>query len=145
MSFYQQVRGLLIAILAAAVVGCGSAGDGLPRQHVSGTVTFEGKPLESGSIQFLPATPDQATAAGGVIIDGKYDIPSDQGPTPGTYKVMIFTTSSGVPAPTDAPPGEVVVAPKSAMVIPVRYNHQTELTVKVEAGGPNTFDFKLTK
>lgn len=138
----------MAAALAVALSGCGG-GDGLPRQAVSGEVTFEGKPLESGSITFVPTGPDQTSSAGGIIADGQYEIARNEGPTPGPYKVMIFTTSGGVEAPAEeeAAPGEFVPVSKkkASMVLPVRYNHESELTAQVEDGGKNVFNFALTK
>lgn len=45
--------------------GCGGPSDECPREPIWGTVDFEGKPLEGGMIQFLPATGAEAIPAGG--------------------------------------------------------------------------------
>ncbi|MBY0395501.1 MAG: hypothetical protein K2X91_03390, partial [Thermoleophilia bacterium] len=77
------------ALLIAIAAGC-STGDGLPRQSVSGTVTFAGKPLETGQIQFQPATEKEGIAAGAIVTAGSFEIPRLEGPVPGKYRVMIF-------------------------------------------------------
>jgi len=150
--------------LGLALAGCGTQADtdDLPRQAVSGTVNFYGRPLDHGRIVFQPASPEARVPAGGEIKDGQFAIPRDQGPTPGEYKVMISSTGPA-PAGTDAPPGaEEVQAPapprgasrasrgaKSSRaapeLIPKEYNAKTKLTAKIEAGRPNTFEFALTK
>lgn len=140
--------GLAIAtVLTLTLAGC-SEGDGLPRQAVSGTVTFGGKPLESGQIQFQPATEAEGIAAGAIVTAGAYSIPAAEGPVPGKYKVMIFA-SGKAPEPAEAPaaatnemPGDRPTAPPTGM-IPLRYNLETGLVAEVSSGGPNTFDFTL--
>ena len=69
--------------------GLRRAGDGLPREAVSGTVTFKGEPLKAGTIQFLPSSPSEVTAGGAVIVDGKYAIGRSEGLVPGKYQVLI--------------------------------------------------------
>lgn len=44
---------IALAVLAMAVIGCGGS-RGPVRHDVSGTVTFEGKPIESGVVVFDP-------------------------------------------------------------------------------------------
>jgi hypothetical protein len=79
-------------LAAAACVGCGDD-SGLPRRyHVSGTVTYNGKRLEKGTMNF---TPDgtEGRAAGGTITDGQYSLTThhpDDGAVPGKYKVSIM-------------------------------------------------------
>src|SRR5215203_2181908 len=55
---------VMVGFLAASLGGCGQ-GDGLDRKEVSGTVTFDGKPLPNGSIQFLPGAAVQGVAVSG--------------------------------------------------------------------------------
>ncbi len=42
----------LIALIALSLVGCGS--DGPDLALVTGTVTYKGKPVEGGSLEFIP-------------------------------------------------------------------------------------------
>jgi hypothetical protein len=68
--------------------GCG--GDGLDRQRIQGTVTFEGKPVEVGAVLFEP-TQSVGTLAPTAYLrvqDGKFDT-GDEGPIPGKYKVIV--------------------------------------------------------
>src|SRR6185369_6733970 len=76
----------LLALLAAAIVGCGDSRGRLP---VTGTVLFDGKPLESGSIRFGG---DQGAAGVGQIVNGSFSLNetgSQSGVLPGKYDVLI--------------------------------------------------------
>jgi hypothetical protein len=77
------------AMLGATLIlaGCGSGGDGLARESVSGAVTLEGQPLEQGSIQFVPLSPDKGAPAWGKVVNGSYSIPGSEGPVAGEYSV----------------------------------------------------------
>ena len=76
-----------LAFLVAVTVGCGS-GDGLV--PVSGEVTYQGKPLEYGTINFI--SPNSKLASG-EIVDGKFlgvtTREEDDGLAPGEYQVTI--------------------------------------------------------
>lgn len=154
MGWLETIRGRrtagLIVLLGLLGSGCG-AGDNLPREAVSGSVQFEGKPLDQGNIQFFPSeTAENAIATGGPISSGKYAIAQADGLTPGTYKVMI-SSAGALPTPGKKAQAEEVgempgLGPLHAEErIPAKYNNQSELTATVKAGGPNVFDFDLTK
>lgn len=142
----------VVAFVAlAACAGCGGDDDDLPRKSVSGTVTFEGQPLAQGRIQFEPSSPDARVTAGAEITDGRFAIPRDQGPTPGDYRIMVTSAvarkSGADVAPGDEPAkrgGPMLPAP-AVELIPKEYNAQTKLTAKVDARGPNVFEFTLKK
>jgi hypothetical protein len=140
-----RVVGPTFAILLALnLSGCG-ASDELPRQAVSGTVTFAGKRLDAGLITFLPETAEMATQGGGPIVAGKYAIARDQGLVPGKYKVTISSSGGGketIVDTTNNMPGMPPVPSKE--VIPERYNTASTLTAEVKAEGANVFDFDLT-
>jgi hypothetical protein len=144
----QQVArpGGLAALVLAALAGCGG-GDALPREAISGTVSLDGRPLKEGVIQFMPAvtTTDGGTVAGGSILDGKFEVPRDQGPTPGQYSVTILSGGAGEEQlPPGTMPGEGPKKPAKEK-IPAKYNAQTTLTAEVKKGGPNNaFKFDLT-
>jgi hypothetical protein len=72
-------RACLLLLLCLA--GC--SGAALP--SVSGTVTWNGAPLEGGFISFLPESGVQATCKGD-IKEGRYEVP---GITPGNWRVVI--------------------------------------------------------
>jgi hypothetical protein len=129
-------------------MGCSPpAEDNLPREAITGTVTFDGGPLARGTIQFRPATQAEATASGAMIDDGRFAIPRDQGLVPGKYKVQIDSREdAAAPLAGGELPGAIPVAKKKpAALIPPRYNTRTELTAEVKSGGPNEFTFDLKK
>ncbi|MBI1321728.1 hypothetical protein GC170_00870 [bacterium] len=133
-----------MACLIVVIAGCGG-GDGLDRQPVSGTVTFDGAPLKEGQIQFFPAAnAKDAIATGATITGGSYSIPRDIGPIPGTYSVQI-TASGGEQAPPEGSDGMPGTGPKhDKELLPAKYNAKTTLTAEVKAGATNTIDFPLT-
>ena len=129
--------GIIVGLLL--LVGC--QGAGADRQAVKGIVTFKGKPLTQGTIQFDPdpATAD-ATMAVTSIQAGQYDFPRASGLKPGMYKVII-SSSTGPKVNEDEPPGESGEVQRE--LIPPDYNVTTKQRAEVKAGGPNQFDFRI--
>ena len=79
---------LLLLVLFVALAGCG---DNRGRVPVTGTVTFDGKPLESGGIRFGG---DQGAAGVGAIVNGRFSLDenaSQKGVLPGKYDVLIHS------------------------------------------------------
>jgi hypothetical protein len=131
------------ATLVGAPGGCSTPTDNLGRQAVNGTVTLDGQPLASGSIQFQPSSQDGATSGGAVITGGKFSISQEEGLPPGSYKVVIRGSATSPGGALTEPPGTAKAVEKE--LIPERYNEKTTLTAEVKASGPNTFDFPLKK
>ena len=114
--------------MGLVVAGCT---DSASRTYpVSGTITFDGAPVESGSITFEDAAGGAGAASGG-IKNGRYDLRS----RPGKKKVSItaYRTKGDPNEPT----------PSMESYIPSKYNSQTVLTEEVVAD-VNRFDFRLT-
>lgn len=67
----RVIVNVLAATLVAALVGCG----GTPGNRVSGTVTFDGRPVPAGKVYFRPDSATGGTGATGFadIVDGRYD------------------------------------------------------------------------
>jgi len=116
---------------------CGCGGDG--RQAVSGTVTFKGKPLDQGTIEFRPTAQEVNSFAGAEIKDGSYSIPASKGLLAGDYKVSISSPEGG--GVTQQMPGESDKIPKER--IPAEFNINTKLTCTIKAGEAKTFDIKI--
>jgi hypothetical protein len=130
-------------LLAVSLAGCGGgAGDGLPRHAVSGAVTLDGRPMDRGTIQFLPDAPDLPTAALVDVQGGKFTVTRDRGLVPGRYKVLVSCTDAGATVKPDALPG--MTGPPAKELLPARYNVESTLNAEVKDGAPNTFDFPLT-
>jgi hypothetical protein len=95
----------LAAVVLAVLAGCGSG-----RLPVHGDVTFDGKPVDLGTISFEPAD-GQGRATGGKIMDGKYELVGNTASQPGKKIVRIFAsrkTGRKVPAGPWASPGQTV-------------------------------------
>jgi len=125
--------GYVILVMTTVVIGCGRGTD---RCAVSGSVTLGGQPVDPGSVQFAPMGNNQASASGAPIIDGSYSIGRDGGLLPGKYLVRIYW-----PEKNTLGQGRGVPLPKER--VPAKYNINSELTVEVQSGADNQFDFNL--
>ena len=76
------------AIAAAIFSGCGRD-QGPERVVVSGTVTFDGKPIRRGRIHFMPVATSAVPVSGADIKDGRYKVDGRGGVPVGTYKIEI--------------------------------------------------------
>ena len=136
--FRSRLRWLCVCAVVAGLAGC-AGGD--KRHAVSGTVKWQGKPLNQGSINFLPEDPALGTIGGALIKDGQYSIPASQGLLPGRYKVTISSPDPKKALDPDADPG--APGPVYKDRVQPRYNLNTILTADVKADGKNTFDFEV--
>jgi hypothetical protein len=126
---------MLLAVVLA--VGCDS---GPKRVDVRGKVTFDGKPVPEGEIRFIPVGPNAGPAAGGSIVQGKYEVGGKGGVSVGKNRVEI--TAYRVPAGVKPDPN-VPFVPKE-QYLPEKYNTQSTLEFAVPGGpGPLTKDFDL--
>jgi hypothetical protein len=139
-SFRKNVVPAAILLLPACV-GC-NRGNDLDLQEVSGSASFNARPLDNGTVSFSPLDP-KGLAGGSVIADGKYLIPRQKGLPPGKYTVRISSADrkSGDSRATPRAPGES--PPPLKELLPERYNFKSELSVEVKSGGANTFNFEL--
>jgi hypothetical protein len=134
---------MAMLLMVLACLGCG-AGNPLDLQAVSGSVTLDGKPLEQGSIQFVPQDNAAGLLSGALITAGTYSIPQDKGLPPGKYTVRISSAAADrSSSASSGPPGAESRVPAKER-IPARYNSQSQLAAEVTAEGDNTFDFPLT-
>ena len=134
-----------VAISAVFLGGCG--GDrGPERVVVSGTVTYNGKPVPSGDIRFVPIDKSAVPMAGAEIKDGKYSADGHGGVPVGTHRIEIDAYRED---PTgkkgNAPPPMMARGAPRHKYIPKRYNVDSQLQMTIESGGkPITKDFELT-
>lgn len=136
-------RALEWALLAlvAGLVGCGGPDyDGDQRFPLSGTVTFNGEPVDNvGNISFLPMEGEKkGRVSGGIIQGGKYTVSEARGANAGKHKVQIHWYKPTGKQVMQS--GQLVDEHKEA--IPDKFHKNSELTVEV---GPDktTFDFDL--
>ncbi len=123
---------MMLVVLAG---GCGPRRP--PLAPVSGQVTYEGKPLKTGKIQFLPAEGRSAT---GKIRDGRIEevgtFDRGDGVLVGSHRVAIYAFIRE-PVGMEAPP----------WVIPQRYGDPATsgLTAEIRSGKTNELTFELKK
>lgn len=128
--------------IAALVVLALGAGCGRERFPVRGTVTFDGKPVEEGTISLEPAD-GQGPTTGGRIVDGKYELLGAAAPKAGKKIVRIFAarkTGRQVEVPAVDTP---TMVDELERYIPEIYNTQSTLSCEVSSQGTNRIDFHL--
>lgn len=126
---------LSLAFLGMVLLFVGCQGE--RTADVTGTVTVDDKPLEKGSIAFVPADLKGQTA-GGPITDGKYAVKVGLG----TMKVEIrYPKVVGKKKDYDAPGGKFYDTYDESL--PEKYHNETELKLDVQAG-KNEKDWILT-
>jgi hypothetical protein len=128
----MRLRLLSCCLLAA--MGCSSGSTGPKEYPVGGTVTFDGKPVETGRILFRKIG-EGDRAYGGEITNGNYSFTSE----PGKVKVEI-TASRIIPGKFDNSNG--TPEPVGEMYIPKQYNSKSTLEAEVKPEG-NTLPFEL--
>jgi hypothetical protein len=126
-----QSRNLLFAALMALLIvpGCGSGG---PQEYqVTGSVTFDGQPVEDGEIIFFPANGEGVPRAAR-IENGQFQCRLLEG----EKQVQITATRE---SPEPASDG----LPNYESYIPAMYNTESKLTAEVKAKGDNVLTFDL--
>ena len=129
----------LLAAIAAATL-CPGCGHG--RFPIQGEVTFDGKPVEEGTISLEPANGNGPTT-GGKIVAGKYQLTGNAAPLPGKKIVRIsaIRKTGRKVADNFKPAGATVddVEP----YIPAIYNSRSTLSCEVAGQTGNRLDFHL--
>jgi hypothetical protein len=110
-------------VLLLALAGCG---DG--RRTLSGTVTLDGQPLESGDVLFVKSE-GGLVREGAKVKDGTFQVVLPDG----EYKVEVNATKVvGKIIVHDM--GQKAEVDKTVEMIPERYNTRTTLTASVKSG-----------
>ena len=153
----------MLAVPALLVMASCGTDDGLGKRYpVSGTVTYNGKPLEKGEISFVTEDLTKNYGATGIITNGSYTLSTggnDDGAQVGKYKVTIkskedfaakaqadFQKESGKDNPKFPPTYTAKAEAEAKSLIPAGYGdlRTTTLTAEVKEQSSNTFDFKLS-
>lgn len=127
--------------LCVLLSACGGE-QGPEMATVKGKVTFQGKPLSAGTVNFTPNDPNGAPANANIAPDGTYSLQTtnpDDGARVGSYKVTISGKDPN--AMNTALPGAPV---EVKSIVPEKYEDpaQSGLTADVKSGS-NTFDWAL--
>lgn len=138
----MKFASLLLTVLVILVAGCDSGPRLLP---IFGTVSFEGKPIEKGTIEFIPTDGTSGPSTGGSIKAGRYEVAAAHGPRKdGVYQVRITApkkTGKTMPNIMQAggPPLEL-----EENFIPPKYNLDSTLKITVTADvASKGIDFEL--
>lgn len=118
--------GLLLTL--AALAGCGPPND---KVLVSGTVTWDGKPIPTGQIELF--LPQRIPAGAGPIANGRFKFLSKTG------NVTVEIHANRARAIT----GKAESTRSHEQYVPARYNRQTELTAELVPPGPVSLKFDL--
>lgn len=141
----------LAAVLAVGMIGCGQ--EGPPRTVITGTVTYNGEPVETGDIVFTPLADTEGASSSAPIVDGQYRTDPRFAVTAGTYNVAIhgYHQKEQTKAEGDAAAHQPEGIPDPLGIrsrehyIPEKYNTQTELQPLIVSGteGEIVKDFDL--
>ncbi|MGB9689681.1 hypothetical protein [Thermogutta sp.] len=123
------VQLLIISVFTVGFSGCSKGGP--KTYHVSGTVTFDGKPVPAGSILFEPDQTKGNTGPAGFakIKDGKFDTRNNGRGTIGGPHVVRIIALDGVPGeelPEGAPLAPEYVTHAD---LPKENNHQENFNI----------------
>ncbi len=149
-----------MAVTAASILllaGCGKSNQGpaFELTPVAGKVSLDGKPLADADIGFYPQGSAPAGYHGsGAKTDseGRYELKttSKSGAVPGAYKVTVSRFVGAAGAPVNLEEGmdveQLKLQGQYKESLPERYStlEKTELTVTVENGKVDGYDFPLT-
>ncbi|WP_406695229.1 hypothetical protein V5E97_29755 [Singulisphaera sp. Ch08] len=140
----KWIAGLCLVAELLVFPGC-SRPVGPQTMRVWGDVTYNGQPVEDGSIDFI--SPEGAAPAQSPIKAGHYDLPAVAGPVAEkSYKVQINALKkSGKTIPNMMGDGEPTME-ILVNTIPEKYNVKSALTANISSdSSKNQFDFKLEK
>lgn len=137
---------LIIPLFVVAAAGCG-ADEGPQRASVSGAIFVAGRPLESGTVRFVPIDGTEGPMATGPIIGGYYDLNEQNGPVAGKHRVEIEATDflgfdlgdeTAFQAALARNGGRLPHSPVAAS-----YGRRSKLTAEIPAEGATELNFML--
>lgn len=139
---WPLVRLLLVVACLSVVLGCGRGGEGLA--VVKGKITYKGKPVPNGTVNYLPADPNKPSATGEIQADGSYAMQTylgsrpSQGAVIGKHKVVIVAMQDMA---SRLPEERVPLPPP---IVPIKYTSPATSDLKAEVEDKeNTIDFDL--
>jgi hypothetical protein len=133
-------RSAYLILLFVTLMGCGPEYSGDQRFPLSGKVSYDGQPIDMGTISFIPASGGKQRVSGGMIENGAYSILEDEGANQGSYRVEIrWAKKTGKQF---LEPDTQTMVDKRDEGLPPRFHKDSNLTADVSAG-QTTFDFDL--
>lgn len=119
-----------LILFLVLLAGCGGGEE--KRFTVTGNVSYAGKPVETGSISFVPSDP-ALSPDGAPIVNGAYSCAV----RPGKMKVQITGSKRVKPKKKDDPNLELYED-----YIPAKFNLESALEVEVSENMTKDFDLK---
>lgn len=149
----RHLISVLVLTMVSACLGCNKEMRLEGTVKVTGTVTFQGKPLEGASVAFSPIDMGRA-ASGKTDATGRFQLTSlkaDDGAMPGKYNVSVSKVEVENAMTADEamkwfkehsgpPPGGNI---KNALPDKYKDVKTSGLTAEVTEGGANDFTFSL--
>ena len=135
----RQVSILAACIAMSVPVGCDSNTGG--KVAVTGSISYDGKPLERGQVVFEPQGPGQMAIA--QVADGHYSIARERGPMPGKYVVRITAAQPTGAKASSGPLTSNELRDVYEQFVPARYNDSSELFVNIDGTSPFEHNFEL--
>lgn len=131
-------RHACVLLVVLPLLGCGR--DGPPRVVVTGTVTYQGQPIEEGEIRFYPKPGTETPMSGSYIKQGRYEANGLGGVPVGDFRVEILAFAG---RKTD---GDLEKQTVGRQFLPAKYNESSQLELTVAPSwGAITRDFHLDK
>ncbi len=151
MCVFRLVRVSLIVFLPVVVTTmAGCSGGGPEKAAISGRITFQGQPIEDGSIRFVPIKGTKGPATIGKISGGNYTATARGGVPVGTLRVevMAFRPLPGAKPYTkeeaEGNRGMAVGDYPKKQFLPPKYNTNSTLEITIESGNKSvTKDIEL--
>jgi len=142
-AIFRALSGSAVIVMIA---GCGQKAP--ERAVVSGSVTYQNKPVEFGDIVFQPLSKDAGKwFAQGKINGGKYSLDAAHGPLTGKNVVQIRGYKMTGRKRLDIAGKSLSEAPKMVEelvpYIPEKFNEASELSTEIHAGQNDHIDFSL--
>lgn len=140
-------RSLMLVPLWAFCAGCGSEEVAVDRPKtvpVTGTISYQKKPLSGAKVAFVPVSTEGNGAVGQTNENGEFTLmtfePND-GARPGTYKVTVtkVEVTGELTENSLAPPGETKALLPEKFGVP----RTSGLDAEVAEGKENKFEFNL--
>ncbi len=138
----RMLTTIACSLVLLTLLGCGGNPPpytGETRFPIKGKVTFQGEPVNSGTIALIPEVPTQ-NPCGGEIVNGEYSIPDVKGPNKGSYQVQVFWYKPTGKKIKDADTGEEI--DEVEQVIPAKFNGATEISTTID-GANEALNFDL--
>ena len=128
-----------VCILLLTLTGCGEAG---PETYpVTGTISYQGKPLPLGAVMFVSDAGPPASANIGE--DGSYQLEA----VDGTHRVLVIAVppQQGRPDPNVDGGIDTTGFPRVKPLVPAKYNdyNTSGVVVEVKPQGENKIDIEL--